>query len=178
MLRVPDAIFEVYEGQVAIVVEIIRITIAEMRIETHIRIVREKQRTAAADAHIQLDPIIGVAVDIVISFFGVRPVLTIIDGGLRFPGPTGVIKLGRHRVRGRGDRQQINDHGLVESSDAMVDVPREIGRPVPVKRIALRGTAVPIPLDGVPEVRNILVQTFLTLAGAPEVLPRGQQTFH
>src|SRR5258708_3178125 len=42
MLRVPDAISEVNERQVAIVLEIIRIPIAETRIETHIRIVREK----------------------------------------------------------------------------------------------------------------------------------------
>src|SRR5258706_9865811 len=60
----------------------------------------------------------------------------------------------------------------------MVDVPREIGRPVPVKCIALRGTPVPIPLDGVPEIRNIFVQSFLTLARTMEVLPGRQQTFH
>src|SRR5258708_38872564 len=49
MLRVPDAISEVNERQAAIVLEIIRITIAEMRIETHIGIECEKYRTAAAD---------------------------------------------------------------------------------------------------------------------------------
>jgi len=58
--------------------------------------------------------------------------------------------------------------GLVESRDAMVDVPREIGRPVPVERVALRGRRYQS-TRRCSEIRNIFVESFSRSLG-PEVL--------
>jgi len=54
------------------------------------------------------------------------------------------------------NRQQINDHRFIEAGDAMVDVPRKIGRPVPIECITfLREPAVSRVwshfMDGAPE---------------------------
>src|SRR5262249_11683024 len=60
----------------------------------------------------------------------------------------------------------------------MMDLITPLPRPVPVKEIAIRVAAVPIPLNRFPQSRNTLIQVLLSCALSTEVLSRGQQPFH
>src|ERR1017187_5086727 len=86
-------------------------------------------------------------------------------------GPSRVVKPGGNGMSGRGDRQQIHDHGLVKSCEAMVDVPRPLRRPMPIESIALRRLPVPVPLHCFPKLRDPPEEIFLRVRGTIEILP-------
>src|ERR1019366_3126050 len=81
-------------------------------------------------------------------------------------------------MRGRSNCQQVNDHGFVESGEPVIDIPGPLRRPMPIKSIALRRAAVPVPLHGLPKMRDSGEQIALTLARAIEVLPCSEQALH
>src|SRR6266850_6805710 len=65
-LWVLDAIFEIDAGKIATIFEIVREAIARMRVECHVGVVREKERTTGTDADVKLDSKVGVAVCVVV----------------------------------------------------------------------------------------------------------------
>src|SRR6266568_3150515 len=114
---------------------------------------------------------VGVALASVSS----RPSAAILHACRALVCPAGIIEIGGNGVSGRRDRQQVDDHGLVESGEAVIDVPGPLRRPVPVESAALWRAAIPIPLDGFPEMRNARIEVALGLAWAVEILARRQQ---
>src|SRR5208337_2250953 len=82
-------------------------------IEPHVRIVSKEERAARSYAYVELNPIVSVAVHIVIPFAGVRPSFAVLRANVLLIGPTGVIKPGGNRMGRRNNRQQIDDHGCV-----------------------------------------------------------------
>ena len=81
-------------------------------------------------------------------------------------------------MRRRSDRQQINDHHLIESRKRMIDVPGPMRRPVPIERIALRRASVPVPFHRFPQPRDSLVKRFFSRVLLVQILPRSEQAFH
>src|SRR6185312_16543518 len=57
-------------------------------------------------------------------------------------------------------------------------MPRPIRRPVPIERGIIRRAPVPVPLHGVPEIRNEMIEIAFSLARPIKILARGQQAFH
>ena len=106
-------------------------------VESHVGIVREEERSARANTYVELDSVIGVAVCVVVTIGAAGPAGTVVERGLRLSGPAGIIEIGRHGVSGRSDGEQISDHHFVESYEWMVNLPRPLGRPVPIQEIAL-----------------------------------------
>src|SRR5258705_10124926 len=51
-------------------------------------------------------------------------------------------------------------------------------RPVPIEEVALRVLPIPVPLDGLPQPSDALVEIALGDRGSLEVLPRGQESLH
>src|SRR5206468_5935132 len=117
----------------------------------HVGIMSEKERAAGADADIEFDSEIRVTIGVVIAVGDTAPAAAIVNGNLRLTGPTGVVKLWRDRMRGRSNCEEIDDHCLVETSEAMLDVAGPVGRPMPVESVAVGATAIPIPLDSFPQ---------------------------
>src|ERR1039458_4299999 len=97
---------------------------------------------------------VNVTIHIALALVGVGPSLAVLRARLALIGPSRVVKPGGNGMSGRSDRQQIHDHGLVKSREAMVDVPRPLRRPMPIERIALRRLPVPVPLHGFPKLRG------------------------
>src|SRR5258705_269845 len=51
-------------------------------------------------------------------------------------------------------------------------------RPVPIEEVALRVLPIPVPLDGLPQPSDALVEIALGDRGSLKVLPRGQESLH
>src|SRR5436189_4508107 len=81
-------------------------------------------------------------------------------------------------MRGRSDGQKINDHCLVISGDLVIDVPRPVRRPMPVKCAALRRASIPVPFDRLPQMRDPRIEISFSIVRTIEILPCGQQTLH
>src|SRR6266852_1307481 len=60
----------------------------------------------------------------------------------------------------------------------MVQVKAMIGRPMPVEKVRIGTSAVPIPFDGLPEPRNGVANFFLSSSVVAEVLACDQQALH
>src|ERR1700683_4963146 len=98
-----DAIGSVNERPLAVVLKIRRskAVVQTVRIESEVRVMREKQRPSRSHAYIQLDSVIGVAVGVVISIPTARPSRPIVQRVLRLPRPSGVIQIRGNAVRRR-----------------------------------------------------------------------------
>ena len=81
-------------------------------------------------------------------------------------------------MRGRGDRQEVDDHRFIPSDEWMVDVEAMIGRPVPVKKIAVGLLSVPIPLDLAPHPGDAVAYLALLRSVAIEILASGEQAMN
>src|SRR5437016_10470072 len=60
----------------------------------------------------------------------------------------------------------------------MLNLPGPLGRPVPIQELAPLRTAVPIPFNRLPELRDPSEQISFRAARAAEVLSGGEQSFH
>src|SRR5580700_8746227 len=164
MFRVLDAVSAIDQCQVAAVFEVIREAVADSAgVKSHVGIVREEEWVSFFRADVQLDSVKGFAIEKVVVR-GAAP---------RLVGPARVIKAGWHGMSRRSYRQEIHDHYFVEACEAMIDVPRPVRRPVPVKRVTLRRLAIPIPFHGFPEMGDALIERLLSGAGLIEILARG-----
>src|ERR1019366_2690054 len=85
VLWVCDAVCAINEGDVPVVVKIrFRETVVQaVRIETHERVVGEKQRPPSADADVELDPKISVSVPVMVAIRAPGPTFAIGDRPLR-----------------------------------------------------------------------------------------------
>src|SRR5258707_3081749 len=117
---------------------------------------------------------VGLAIDVGAA----GPASAIVEGRLRLSCPPGVVDLGRHAVRWRRHRKQIRNHDFVESNERVMNLPSPLWRPVPVNKVAGWRATVPIPFDGLPELRNPPVEILLGLCLAVEVLPGGEKPLH
>src|SRR5262245_53969447 len=97
MSGVASAVFEIDEREVAVVFEIICVAIPTVRIETHVGVMGEKERTTGTHPDVEFNSFVSVVVCVVIAVGGAAPAATIIDGDLRLAGPTCVVKLRRNR---------------------------------------------------------------------------------
>ena len=125
-----------------------------VRVEAHVGVVREKERTAGADTDIEFDAIVSVSIAVVVALYAARPSFPIGDRPLGLSDPSRVIKTRRHGVCGRGNTEEIGDHHLVESDERMMNLPRPLRRPMPIQEITGRCLAIPVPLDRFPEFRD------------------------
>src|SRR6476660_3871468 len=138
----------------------------------------EKQRATGADSDIELDPVIRVAIAVVISVDRTGPAPTIIDCRLRLSRPSGVIHINGNTVGWRRHRQQISNHHFVETDERMVDLVAPFFRPMPVNEITFRIAAIPIPLDCVPELCNALIEVLFCTAASLKVLASSKKPLH
>src|ERR1700722_19114654 len=138
------------------------------------RILSEKQGATGAHADIEFDSVVSVAILIEVAVARSRPSGAISHRGLRLAGPSRIVKIGGNPVRGRRYRQQIGDHGFVESGEPVVDEPRPLRRPVPEQRVVFCRATVPIPFDGFPKAGDSPVKTLLVVARPLEVLAAGE----
>src|SRR5690606_12123622 len=169
--RILDAVRMIDTGDRAIVLEILRVAVAETaRIEAHGGEMGEEEIGAVADADIELGAEVGVAVHIAIPGRRAAPQLSIANVPLGRAGEARVVELGRYGVRRRSDREQVHDHRLVPADQRMVDVESMIRRPVPVEHIAVALLAIPTPLDVSPQARDGVAALALDRIGAIEVL--------
>src|SRR5258706_15998459 len=81
-------------------------------------------------------------------------------------------------MRWRRHRKQIRNHDFVESNERTMNLPGPLWRPVPVNKVAGWRATVPIPFDGLPELRNPPVEILLWLCLTVEVLPGGEKPLH
>src|SRR5262249_27437827 len=109
MSGIASAILEIDQRKIAVVFEIICIAIANVRIETHIGVMGEKERTTGTHPDVEFNSFVSEAVRIMIAVGGAAPAATIIDGDFRLAGPTCVVKIRRNRMSRRSDCKQIND---------------------------------------------------------------------
>jgi len=86
MIRIGDTVGAIDPGDIAIVLEIVRVGIGEIVwIETHEGEIGEEERTAGADADVEFDAEIGVAVEVPVAVGGARPAAAVIDGIFDWP---------------------------------------------------------------------------------------------
>src|ERR1019366_7899947 len=109
MLWIRDRISAIDQSDIAIVFarRFREAIVKAVGIETHERVVCEKQWAPGADPDVELDPKISVPVAVVVTLLASGPTFAIGDCGLRLSDPSRVIKRCGHRVRGRGDAQQV-----------------------------------------------------------------------
>src|SRR4051794_28941565 len=120
MSGIVDTPGAINQGNVAIIVEVVGVTVGQgVRIESHVGIVSKEEGPTASDANVQLDSGILVFVVVVAAILSTTPTFAVAYGFFRLPGPSGVVKVGWHGVRRRGNSEQINDHHLVESGKSM-----------------------------------------------------------
>src|SRR5256885_1669665 len=167
-----DAIGAVYLRDAPVVVEIIGVAVSlAARIEAEERVVREEEWTAGGHPYRQLDAVIRVPVHVMVAVARLAPAPAVLHGTLGLTRPAAVVHLPRHAVRGRGDGQQIRDHGLVPADERVLEIPGVVRRPVPDEESAVGGLAMPAPFDAFPQRRDTVVQRKVGF----EVLARGQQ---
>ena len=80
MSGISNAVRQIDERNVAIVFKIICVAVALVRIETHVGIMREKERSSAADADIEFGPFIDMPILVTVPSAGTRPPCSIRRG--------------------------------------------------------------------------------------------------
>src|SRR5262245_30564538 len=98
--RIVCAVGAIDPSDVAIVAKIVCITIPfSLWIETEKRELGKEQVAARAAADVQLDPVVFVAVEKMVSLRGATPRAAVLDGQVRLARPARMVQAGRHAMR-------------------------------------------------------------------------------
>ena len=149
---VGDAVGPVEERLVPVLFEVIGIGIFfAARVKAHKRIVGEKERAAQVGAQGQGDP---------------KVLVPVAKGAV--VGPAGMPEGGWDGIGGRGNPEQVRDHGFVPAFEREVHGKLEIGRPMPVQDVLVL-LPVPVPVHIAPQGGYLGAQELLLGVVAVEI---------
>src|SRR4030095_3879700 len=101
VFRVSNRVLPVDVRKVAVVFEVRsgKAVMQAVRIKPHIGIMSEEERPSGAHADVEFDPVIGMAIAVVISIGRARPSASITEGRFRLSCPSRVVHGGGARMR-------------------------------------------------------------------------------